>query len=135
MKQIAALAAMALLPLLGCNRNADVVGTWKANIVSQSDQKNALGDLFQRAFGGTIVFRSDGTCDMTMLIKIPCTYQVSGSQVTLSVDEKWKSEHSSAEVKMDKPMVLNLSADGQTLTPEHDNSNNKDDLVFQKQPS
>lgn len=109
-----------------------MVGTWKANVVDKDKQDTVGGEFAQRLLGMSLEFKGDGTCFLTVLVRIPGTYEVSGNRVTIHFPHDSKRDGDSVNVDVDKPFVLDVSGDGKTLTAENDDSSSKGDLVFER---
>jgi hypothetical protein len=130
-KLILAVLVLAAFVSGGCSRKADVLGRWKADVVDKDAKGTVGGEFVQRLLGMTLEFRRDGTCDMTMLVKLPGTYEVSGNRVTVRFDKT--ADNSGSDAHNNQPMVLDLSGDGKTLTAENGDSNSHGDLTFKKE--
>jgi len=119
-----------LLALGGCGKT-NVVGTWTARLSKDKPDAAGIGAAIDKLATMSLEFKDDGTCFMTVLVKIPGTYEVSGNRVTVTLPN---NDSTGTANKGNKPLVLDLSSDGSSLTAEKD-STSDGELVFVKQAS
>jgi hypothetical protein len=118
------------LTLSGCGK-ANVIGTWTARLTKDKPEAAGIDAALDKLTTMSLEFRNDGTCAMTILVEIPGTYEVAGNRVTMTFPTHDSIGMSS---KNNKPLVLDLSSDGNSLVAERD-STSSGDLVFVKQTS
>jgi hypothetical protein len=116
------------LVLTGCGK-ANVVGTWTARLSNTKPEAAGISAALDKLTTMSLEFKGDGTCLMTMLVKIPGTYEVSGNKVTVTIPN---NDSTGTSNKNNKPLVLDLSSDGNSMEAEKDSTSNGD-LVFTKQ--
>ncbi len=118
----------AFLTLAGCGK-ANVVGTWEAKLTDLKPDHAGIGAAVDKLATMSLEFKDDGTCFMTMLVKIPGKYEVSGNRVTVTFPNNDKTGEST---KNNNPLILDISSDGKSLVAEKD-STSDGELVFTKQ--
>src|ERR1700677_4236835 len=105
------LLAGIFLTLSGCGK-ANVVGTWTARLSKDKPDPAGIGAALDKLATMSLEFKNDGTCDFTVVVKIPGTYEVSGNRVTVTFPNNDSTGNAS---KTNNPLVLDLSSDGKSL--------------------
>lgn len=86
---------------------------------------NAFGNAFLSALKPTLEIKKDHTFTMTMLFPFEGTWTLTGSKATLTItkfmgldSKSFPSNGANKAPDNNKPMILNVSDDGKTLTAE-----------------
>jgi hypothetical protein len=116
MKTFAAFSCFLMcLLVLGCKGGSnDVVGKWKgAAEIPAGQADDAAAKMAKQMLGDiSLELKADKTFVMTMMFPFEGTWTQSGSSVTMTVTKMMGKEAKGSE----KPLVLTVSSDGQTMT-------------------
>jgi len=131
MKQIAltTLVFIALL-MVGCKSGTDVVGKWTGSMDSGATSNDPSAAAAAKMMSSvTLEFKKDQTFSMNMLFPFEGTWTQSGPTITMKMTKAMGMDVSQLKsmaaaqgnantADVDKPMILTVSSDGQTLTGE-----------------
>ena len=132
------------LVMAGCNSGGRIVGKWTGSLGAGADTTSPGAQMASKMLGAlSLEFKSDHTFSMTMMFPFEGTWTQSGSTVTMTmtkamgmdVSELKKmsaSQGGAASSEADKPMVLTLSSDGQTLTGQDTTGKGGGSLTFKR---
>lgn len=131
-----ALASFALLLSACSSPEKKVIGKWKGEVAMPksddpgSQMANAMASMFASAIN--LELKSDKTFTLNLFISIEGTWSMAGNTVTLT--PKAAAGMDSAKMSDQKPIELELSGDGKTLTAKPDDSSkDQGSLTFKKE--
>lgn len=141
--------ALALGMLVGCSKGggSNLVGKYKGEIkmpaAKKDDPAAKMAESFAKAFANnlSLELKADNTFKMNVMMELEGTWAQSGTVLTLTPKKmggvdvaEAKKVAGSTSGGMDKPLLLEVGADGKTLTAKDEKGGSASgSLVFTKE--